>query len=362
MPVLPEADKERIRQTYARHLAEGLLDKVTKKPSASAIGRELGLYRDTVRKVLQEAPATAPVLVQVAESLPLVNTDLYKAFIEFARQNNLPLGGIPQAAGIPEAQPVIPVSPPAIFTPTKFSKIAFISDIHIPHECKLSVQVMLNYLAEYKPDLIMIGGDCYDFYLVSDYDRDPGRQNTLQDEFDAGRYFINAINKLAPQVVFMLGNHEGRLLRVIAKNPGLFKLRSLDFHRAAELPDNWQCFPSQTHYEIGRLTALHGDLKELKSGGINPARTMFAKLKRSSIFGHFHRFATHYDTNYDGTVRGAFGNGHLSDLKQVTYMRSPDWQTGFSTISVSADGQLFAVRQHIIVDGKFLADGKEWGL
>jgi len=305
--------------------------------------------------VVESAPA-APEPPPTAAPLP---PDWMTAFAEWAKLNNLPVGNLPITA-TPTIQPII--QSPALFTPTKFSKVAFISDVHIPHHDKVSVRVMLNYLAEYKPDLILLGGDVFDFYLISDYDRDPGRQNTLQDEFDAGRDFMKAVDSLSPNVAFLLGNHEGRLMKLIAKNPGLFKLRSLDFHKAAELPERWACYPSQTHYEIGHLTALHGDLKELKSGGVNPSRTMFAKLKRSNIYGHFHRFSTHFDTNFDGTVRGAFGNGHLSDLKQVTYMRAPDWQTGFSTIELSSDAKLFAVRQHIIVDGRFVADGQEWSL
>lgn len=52
-------------------------------------------------------------------------------------------------------------------------------------------------------------------------------------------------------------------------------------------------------------------------------------------------------------------NGHLSDMRQVKYITSPNWQSGFSTIEMAADGHLFRVDQHIIVNGRMVAGGRE---
>jgi len=209
--------------------------------------------------------------------------------------------------------------------------------------------------------VILLGGDIYDFLEISDYDKSPSRITTLQDEFDEGRYLIKAIDDLAPEVHFLIGNHEDRLFRLISRNPGLFKLRSLDIAKAAELPEHWRVHPSQTHFKLGKLTALHGDIKGIKSA-VHPARTLFQKLKRSCIFGHFHRFGNHLDTNYDGEVRGGFANGHLSDVSRVTsWVTCPDWQEGFSTISLCEDGG-FAVQQRLVMHGRLIAEGKEYTL
>lgn len=285
--------------------------------------------------------------------------DVYAAFLEFAKQHGLPIG-----AHIPQPPPVIErPTAPAIFTPTKQSKIAFVSDVHIPYENKVAVRLMLDFLGDYQPDLVILGGDIFDMYMVSDYERSPDRQKTMQDEFDEGRYFLNAIDELARgNVVFMEGNHEARVTRTISKNPGLFKLRSLDLPRAMELPSSWQYFPSQTHYRLGPMLALHGDVRGISERTAHPARTMFQRLKRSCIAGHHHRFGAHYDTDYDGTMRGGFANGHLSDLNQVRYVKNPDWQEGFSTIQLSADARVFAVQQRLIVNGRLIVEGKEYTL
>lgn len=350
-----EAEKREILAAYEAQL------KSTGKTNWSALARQLKKDRGTIRGVVGAGVAVTspPVILPPTAPAP----DIYAAFLEFAKQHNLPLGtNISQVVTGPSAPAVATPPPPAIYTPTKLSKVAFISDVHIPYQCKVSVRLMLDFLADYKPDLVILGGDIYDFYMVSDYERDPGRQNTLQDEFDEGRYFVKAINEISPAVVFLEGNHESRTSRLIGKNPGLFKLRSLEIPRAAELPSHWQYFPSQTHYKIGHLLALHGDVKGASERATNPAMTLFKRIKRSVVFGHHHRFGRHYDTDYDGKVRGGFANGHLSDLNQVKYLRSPDWQMGFSTICLSADGELFAVQQHLIVNGRMITDGKEWTL
>ena len=250
--------------------------------------------------------------------------------------------------------------PPARYAVESFLRVAYVSDVHLPFEDKVNVRVTLDYLADYKPDLVILGGDIWDFYEISDYERDPGRIKSLQDEFDEGRYFIKAIAELSARVIFLEGNHEGRLHRLISRNPGLFKLRSLEIPRAAELPEGWQYFPSQTHYRLGPMLALHGDVKGMSDRVTHPAYTLFQRLKRSCIAGHFHRFGRYYDTDYDGVPRAGFVNGHLSDIRQVKYITSPNWQSGFSTIEMAADGHLFRVDQHIIVDGRMVADGREW--
>lgn len=327
--------------------------------NVSAVWRGLsfGTDRASIRRVLDEASA------QPAEKPPPSDTqpapDVYKAFLEFAKQYGLTVpAAIHHAA---QVEPPRIETAPAIFTPKKFSRVAFLSDVHLPFHNRIAVKITLDYLTDYKPDLVILGGDIYDFLEASDFDKSPARITTLQDEFDAGRDFIRAIDNICPNVDFLIGNHEDRLQRLINRNPALFKLRSLDIARAAELPEKWRIHPSQTHFKLGKLTALHGDIKGIKSA-VHPARTLFQKLKRSCIFGHFHRFGNHLDTNYDGEVRGGFANGHLSDVSRVTsWVTCPDWQEGFSTISLCEDGG-FAVQQRLVVNGRLIAEGKEYSL
>lgn len=337
-----------IRTVAAKVLAEcGFYNQ-----SAIKRGVSFATDRATIAKIISQPEAAETPPLSDAQPPP----DMYAAFLEWAKLHGIPIGnGIapPAASAKPTA--------PALFTPKKFSRVAFISDVHLPFHNRIAVKITLDYLADYKPDLVILGGDIYDFLEASDFDKSPARITTLQDEFDDGREFIKAIDSLCPNVDFLIGNHEDRLQRLINRNPALFKLRSLDIAKAAELPEHWRVHPSQTHFRLGKLTALHGDIKGVKSA-VHPARTLFQKLKRSCIFGHFHRFGNHMDTNYDGEVRGGFANGHLSDVSRVTsWVTCPDWQEGFSTISLCENGG-FAVQQRLVMNGRLIAEGKEYTL
>ncbi len=356
----PDATKARIVELARQAEAAG--NAINKSHIARALKCDRGVVIEVVQKwqaagkPLQWPPGSPqPQTTQPSDTQPA--PDVYAAFLEFAKLHNWPIG-----AGIPQPpQAIEKPAAPAIFTPKKFSRVAFISDVHLPFEDKVAVRLVLDFLADYKPDMVILGGDIYDFYEISDFDKSPGRITTLQDEFDEGRYFIKAIDQLCPEVNFLIGNHEDRTSRLINRNPGLFKLRSLDIAKAAELPENWRVHPSQTHFKLGKLTGLHGDIKGIKSA-VHPARTMYQKLKRSVIFGHFHRFGVHLDTNYDGDVRGGFANGHLSDESRVTsWVTCPDWQKGISTISLCEDGG-FAVQPRLVINGRLITEGKEYVL
>ena len=340
--------------------------------SIRAAADALGKDRQTVRKIVRAyesgewdgKPIIDAPSVGRADNTVIGGGDDWKAaFREWAGQNGVPVPPELQAGPHPTVAPrEHPHKVNITYAPADVRRVAFISDVHVPFEDKLGVQAMLKYLADFEPDQIILGGDIFDFYLASDHDKDPGRAQTIQDEFDAGRYFFKAINELAPSVVFMEGNHEQRLQRMIARNPGLYKLRALEFRHAAELPETWRCYPSQTHYRIGGLLVLHGDLRGRGTGVKHAAAGMLSKLRTSCIFGHLHRFGTHYETDYAGTVRAGFANGHLSDVREAKYITSPDWQSGFSTICFGSSQDIFAVQQHLIVEGRFVVDGKEYVL
>jgi hypothetical protein len=58
--------------------------------------------------------------------------------------------------------------------------------------------------------------------------------------------------------------------------------------------------------------------------------------------GHSHRLGVYYQTNVRG-VHASYENGCLCDLKPE-YVNYPNWQQGFSVVSVD-DGGWFNVQQ-----------------
>ena len=248
---------------------------------------------------------------------------------------------------------------PQLYTDTKqYRRVAFLSDIHMPFENKKALKVTFEILADYKPDLIFLGGDILDCYQISDHEKDPDRIETLQNEFDVLNSYVQPINDLAPNVTFLFGNHEKRLYQIIRKNPALENLQSLSIKKAASLPDHWNVYQNQSHIRIGKLLYIHGDLASRNSGGRFVSAGMLDKLRTSVIFGHHHRMQTFYTSDYEGKLTAAFANGTLCDIAQARYIASPDWATGFSLIDYSDDMSVYNVEQILIINDSALWRGK----
>jgi hypothetical protein len=92
----------------------------------------------------------------------------------------------------------------------------------------------------------------------------------------------------------------------------------------------------------------HGD-KMKGSGGVNPARTLFLKLKRHSICGHFHRTTENTAKVYDDEVVVTYSTGCLCEL-EPGYLEINEHNHGFAIIEM--DGVNFTVNNKKIIKGK----------
>jgi predicted phosphodiesterase len=273
----------------------------------------------------------------------------------------------------PEAKPEVVEQAPAKFAVEprtrvvdlgrKYERIAFLSDLHHPFQDDAAIDCALGVLRDYRPQLLVLGGDYFDCYSISDHDKEPGRADCLQDEFDAARETHRKIEDAigGADVIWVDGNHEERIQRVQRAKPGLFKLRSLELPVAAELPKRWMYYPNQTRFKGGPLTMLHGDTKARGTNSKHAAAGMLSKLRTSCLFGHLHRFQTYHETADDGRTRGGYANGHLCDVAQAQWITNPDWQQGFTTVEHDWSANLFTVQPHLIWSGRHRWGGKTYG-
>lgn len=241
----------------------------------------------------------------------------------------------------------------------KFPRVVFISDIHCPFENVAALKIALKIIADFQPDLTVVGGDAHDNYLLSDHDKDPDRKDTLQDELDhMRRVLIKPISEMSPKNIYMIGNHEERTYRLVRREPALFGLRALSFKRMAELPDDWSVYQDQMHLKIGKLLYLHGNVKGRGGGARHIASNILDKLRTSSISGHDHRIDVAYATDYEGNVKGAYKNGHLSDVSKARYVTAPNWQESISLIEYDTKQVYYRVNQVLLHKDKGMYNGK----
>jgi predicted phosphodiesterase len=317
--------------------------------AADAAGRARLTIRDYLKGAgllkLQVAPASAPSSLTTQAEQPVSDYNEGVAdYIEWCKANGKPIPKLPGYEHLlPQASTSerLPEVPALIVRASKlYRRVVVLSDIHLPYENKIHLRLALDFITDYRPDLLLLNGDILDAYDISDHQKDPSRAGTLQDEFDSSRWFFRAIDQLGCDVVYVQGNHEQRLERMIANNRGLFKLRSLEWAKAAELPTRWKVYRDQTHYHNGQFAWLHGNLKgRVSSGGVNPAKTIYSKLRISTGCGHFHKESLHIERQYDGSQHISYSQGHLSDVEKAGgYIAWPSWQDGFSIVEFSSDG------------------------
>jgi hypothetical protein len=129
----------------------------------------------------------------------------------------------------------------------------------------------------------------------------------------------------------------------------------------AELPKRWQILPQYSRYRLGPLDIHHGDAKK-GAGGRHVACRMLEDLKRSSLFGHFHREQMYPEPDGDGVVRAGYASGHLCDEHEAgKYCPINRWTKGYRTVDMDPTLGLFEVRGHSIHSGRVRADGITYG-
>jgi predicted phosphodiesterase len=242
-----------------------------------------------------------------------------------------------------------------------YERVAVVTDPHFPFVDRAAWGVSFQAIRDYKPDLVVMAGDLYDFYSVSRFDQTPERADAIQDEIDGAKPYVAEMDDGPWDVALIEGNHDARLAGLIRENRGLHRLRALQLKNAAELPARWHCYPNQTRIRIGSLSILHGDLKGFR-GGKHVASNLYDRLKVSCLAGHVHRVQQHVDRTDDGTYRAGFTMGCLCDIDEVSreYYSGAPWANSFTTVDFNHSDELFAVETHLIVNGKAIFRGKTY--
>ena len=214
---------------------------------------------------------------------------------------------------------------------------AVVNDVHVPYHDKTAIALACKVLAWWKPEVIVYNGDLLDFYDLSRYDKNPGRQYRLQDEIDLFHTDViapinHAVGKKCRKV-FLPGNHEARLQKFLMAHPELFSLRDLELRNVLKL--------ANYDIEYATYSVQFGDVLEVSHGTrVNKWAGMSAKAEQelrrysmSTITGHVHRSGT-FKTKVGDTWKTGQESPCLCTLKPE-YMRVADWQQGITLFTVT---------------------------
>lgn len=244
-------------------------------------------------------------------------------------------------------------------------------DRQVPFHDPQAFAILLKVIGEVKPHIVLNMGDEVDCWQISDYERDPVREGSLQDDLDLAREQLAQVGEEAKDAAkwYLEGNHEDRLRRCIWKMPGassqLPKLRV--FQETMTLPYllqlqgiGWRYVESDKQSRtpiLPKLISIHGH--QLK-GSITvegaTARKAIQKYGRSVIVGHHHRACQVVRRDHNGQAFG-IETGCLCLLDGQPYGVDFNWQQAVTVIEWSKNHKVMAVQQVMIRDGNALWRG-----
>lgn len=217
----------------------------------------------------------------------------------------------------------------------KSQRVAFPTDYHAPYHNPYAVRIACKIIHDYKPTILISGGDGLDFYGISFFSKDPSRvKNGLQHEIDSFRKVQQQINDAAGKAnkYMLIGNHEDRWRRFLWDNPELYGLRALTIEKVLELDD--LDLSMRDNIVIGKCEFRHGDFVSMHSAYTAKKHLENTGYQRSIFHGHTHRLGSYFKTTSNGVVM-AHESGCLADIDKADYVKGiTNWQNGLVLVNI----------------------------
>lgn len=238
----------------------------------------------------------------------------------------------------------------------KLYRRLLIPDVHAPFHDTKAVAIAMQILRDFKPDEVVILGDFWDCYCLSDYTQDPMKTfKVLEEELVEGRELLKKIVAMSGSVTFIQGNHEFRVDRYIntfaSKLGGMYSVREI---LGVPKSVRWIPWGPKNFHRCGKLVATHGSLC-----GIHPSIAMLRKYGSSVVFGHTHMIQEHHIVNVQGEDFAAYNIGWLGDLERAgEYIKNvAHWSHGLGLSWHAPGGEFWFQTVHIknyqaVVNGK----------
>lgn len=221
--------------------------------------------------------------------------------------------------------------------PTSIKNVLFLSDIHIPYQDDMGLNLAIQFGLDKKVDCIWLNGDIMDMYGASDHEKLPDHA-LIHEEFEVMHDFLSQLRKLFPkaQIYYKEGNHERRWTRLLMrKAQELIGMKEFELNiilKLEELKIHW--IPNETLVKFGDLNVIHGN--EFKGGGgVNPARALYLKAKTNIIAGDKHKTQDVIENTLDNQAITVHCVGCLCDLnpKYIPFGHTI-WNLGFAHVTI----------------------------
>ena len=244
-------------------------------------------------------------------------------------------------------------------------KTILLPDIHYPHYDQRVMDAVDEFIIDYDPDELVYMGDQLDLSCISGWNRrkpllKEGRRLLSEYEgFDENILQTHEnITRDETRRVFMMGNHEQRTLWYIQENPELEGM--IDIDRNLNLSDRgYNIVDYNGVYKIGKLNVIHG----YYYCKYHAAKTVDV-FEGNVVYSHVHNpqmYAKISPIDRKG-YHTATALPCLCNIKPDYKQNSPNfWINGFGIVEHIPSTGYFNLYTVIIIDNKFLWNGKLYG-
>lgn len=237
-------------------------------------------------------------------------------------------------------------------------RILIVPDCHHPYVDQTAWSVLLAAGKRFKPDRIIVLGDFWDGYCISQHRKDPNRNRLLETEIEACNKALDQLDALgAKHKHFLQGNHEESLERYLAdRAPELFNM--VQFPKLTRLKERgWSWTPYRQMIRVGKVYYTH----DVGSAGPKAHEAAEADVQSNVVIGHTHRAAMTYTGNASGARHVAMMSGWLGDPAKAEYLhrakKTRFWQHAFS-IGYREPSGVTHFQLVPIIKGKACVNGK----
>lgn len=232
-------------------------------------------------------------------------------------------------------------------------RIFVLCDSHIPYHDKTALEVAIKEAREYKPSIVLLGGDITDNYGESRWEKDPTVRH-FSDEVFIARKFLESIRSWFPKarIIYKEGNHEERHAKLLMSGaPALYGIQETSLpalYQLDKLGIEW--VGEKRPLRLGKLNFIHGHEYPLFGDPANVAKGFFRRAKTHVMGGHYHKTSQNSEGTLEFTTLSQWSVGCLCGLNPQ-YRPLNDWNHGFATVDTAKGGE-FQVNNYRIIHGK----------
>jgi len=236
----------------------------------------------------------------------------------------------------------------------KASKLAVLSDIHVPYHSIEALTAAFYKISEEKPDAILLNGDTVDFYGLSRFMKDP-RKRSLAHELKALNELLDVLAQFGAKIIYKLGNHDERYEHyLMQKAPELLGIPEFELQYLLKAKERgMDVIGEKRIIKANKLNIIHGHEYPSVFSPVNIARGLYMKGKVSAMQGHNHAVSEHTESDMNGEIVTTWSVGCLCELNPA-YMPLNKWSHGFAIVDMDINGKDFNVRNYRIYKGKIL--------